>query len=393
MKTADPSVSNPDSKEQPISDSTRLKEGPILIIKGFLMGGADVIPGVSGGTMALILGIYTRLIHAIKSLNGKAIKAILTFRFRNFLQEFHWRFLLFLITGIGSAFVFFTRVVPLPKLMYRYPEPVYGLFFGLILGSVYLLIRQIKGMNWVHILFILIGVYIGYRVVTLVPTDTPENLPFIFLSGAIAICAMILPGISGSFLLLILHKYTFILTQFGKLGGPDTVEAGSILLVFVAGMVVGITSFSRLLSWLLDRYYPQTISVLIGFLIGSLYVIWPFQMRDYIQTQRVKVVAMNSAQVRDLQTTPPDTTQVEYNKLGSIVQPKTANQAGEIQLITVKKKLISSEPFWPDWSHPSMDTRLDNGLRSVWEALFSMIGGLILVVIIEWLASRNGSAG
>ena len=392
MKTADHSLSNPDSKEQPVSDSTRLKEGPILIIKGFLMGGADVIPGVSGGTMALILGIYTRLIHAIKSLNGKAIKALFTFRFRNFLQEFHWRFLLFLITGIGSAFVFFTRVVPLPKLMYRYPEPVYGLFFGLILGSVYLLIRQIKGLNWVHILFILIGVYIGYRVVTLVPTDTPENLPFIFFSGAIAICAMILPGISGSFLLLILHKYTFILTQFGKLGGPDTMEAGSILLVFVAGMVVGITSFSRLLSWLLDRYYPQTISVLIGFLIGSLYVIWPFQMRDYIHSQRVKVVAMNSAQVRNLQATPPDTTQVEYNKLGSIVQPETANQAGEIQLITVKKKLISSKPFWPEWSHPSMDNRLDNGLRSVWEALFSMFGGLILVVIIEWLASRKNTA-
>ena len=357
------------------------------------MGGADVIPGVSGGTMALILGIYTRLIHAIKSLDGKAVKAILTLHFRSFLQEFHWRFLIFLITGIGSAFVFFTRVVPLPKLMYRYPEPVYGLFFGLILGSVYLLIRQIKGLNWVHIVFIIIGVYIGYRVVTLVPTDTPENLPFIFLSGAIAICAMILPGISGSFLLLILHKYTFILTQFGKIGGPDTLNAGGILLVFVAGMVVGITSFSRLLSWLLDRYYSQTISVLIGFLIGSLYVIWPFQMRDYTQTQRVKVVTMNNAQVKNLQETPPDTTQVEYNKLGKVVQPQTVSQQGQIQLITVKKKLISSEPFWPQWSHPSTDTRLDNGLQSIWDALLSMVGGLVLVVIIEWLASRKGTAG
>ena len=357
------------------------------------MGGADVIPGVSGGTMALILGIYTRLIHAIKSLNGKAVKSLLTLRFGGFFRELHWRFLLFLITGIGSAFVFFTRVVPLPRLMYRYPEPVYGLFFGLILGSVYLLIRQIKGLNWVHILFIIIGVYIGYRIVTLVPTDTPENLPFIFLSGAIAICAMILPGISGSFLLLILHKYTFILTQFGKLGGPDTMEAGGILLVFVAGMIVGITSFSRLLSWLLDRYYSQTISVLIGFLIGSLYVIWPFQIRDYVKTRRVKVVATNSMQVSKLQSTKPDTTQVEYSMLGKIVQPKTASEPGKVQIITVKKKLISSKPFWPEWSSPSKDTRLDNGAASIWDALLSMIGGLILVVIIEWLASRKGSPG
>jgi len=383
------SASNPASKEEYKTDSTRLKEGPMLIIKGFLMGGADVIPGVSGGTMALILGIYKRLIHAIKSLNGRAVKSILKLQFGDFLSEFHWRFLVFLITGIGSAFVFFTRVVPLPKLMYRYPEPVYGLFFGLILGSVYLLIRQIKGLNWVHILFIIIGVYVGYRVVTLVPTDTPENMPFIFLSGAIAICAMILPGISGSFLLLILHKYTFILTQFGKLGGPDTVEAGGILLVFVAGMVVGITSFSRLLSWFLDRYYSQTISVLIGFLIGSLYVIWPFQVRDYVQTQRVKTVAMNSAQVQKLQQTMPDTTQVEYSKLGQIVQPETVNEPGKVQVITVKKKLISSEPFWPQWSHPSQDSRLDSGLKSIWSALLSMAGGLILVVVIEWLASRK----
>ena len=380
-------------KETRTTDTTRLKEGPMLIIKGFLMGGADVIPGVSGGTMALILGIYSRLIHAIKSFDSKAVKSVLRFRFGDFLKEFHWRFLVFLISGIISAFVFFTRVVPLPKLMYRYPEPVYGLFFGLILGSVYLLIRQIKGLNWVHILFIVIGVYIGYRVVTLVPTDTPESLPFIFVSGAIAICAMILPGISGSFLLLILHKYTFILTQFGKLGGPNTMEAGGILLVFIAGMVVGITSFSRVLSWFLDRYYSQTISVLIGFLIGSLYVIWPFQIRDYIHTQRVKVVSLNSREVQDLQSTAPDTTQVEYERLGKVVQPSTANEPGKIQVITVKKKLISSKPFWPEWSNPAQDNRLDHGAKSIWQALISMAGGLILVIVIEWLASRKGSKG
>src|SRR5690606_29228646 len=124
------------------SDKTSFKEYPSLLLKGFLMGAADVVPGVSGGTMALILGIYNRLLIAIKSMNGAAIKALLSFKLGTFFKTFHWKFLIGLLFGIGSAIVFFTRIIPLPEFMYSHPEPVYGLYFGLILGSIFLLIKS-----------------------------------------------------------------------------------------------------------------------------------------------------------------------------------------------------------------------------------------------------------
>lgn len=378
------------TKEEIRKDSTPWKETPILLLKGFLMGAADVIPGVSGGTMALILGIYSRLIHAIKSIDGKAIKSLFTFKFSKFFSRTHWRFLIFLVSGIAMAFFFFTRIVPLPKLMYTHPEPIYGLFFGLILGSIYLLLKNIKNFGWKHFIFLLIGVVLGYWIVTLVPTNTPDNYAFIFFSGAVAICAMILPGISGSFLLLILRKYTFILNQFGRLGGPETVSAIIILLVFILGMITGIGLFSRLLSWFLDRWHGFTLSVLVGFLIGSLYVIWPFQIRKYTETVRTKVVSVQSSQVQALKKHPENTMRQEYQRLGKVVNPGAPAGQQKIQLQTVKRKLIKSNPFWPDLSHLKQDKRLTNGLSSFYWAIFSMIGGLLLVAFIEKAAGMTG---
>ncbi|HKJ30260.1 MAG TPA: DUF368 domain-containing protein [Balneolales bacterium] len=369
-------------------DSTKWKEMPFLLLKGFLMGAADVIPGVSGGTMALILGIYSRLIHAIKSVDMKAIKDFFTLKFPRFFIRTHWRFLISVLSGIAMAFIFFTKIVPLPKLMYIYPEPIYGLFFGLILGSIYLLLKNIKAFGWRHFVFLLIGIVIGYWVVTLVPTNTPDNYAFIFFSGAVAICAMILPGISGSFLLLILRKYTFILNQFGKIGGPETVSAAVILLVFILGMITGIGLFSRLLSWFLDRWHGFTLSVLVGFLIGSLYVIWPFQIRKYTETVRTKIVSVQSSQVQALKKHPENTMRQEYERLGDIVDPGAPAAQQRIQLQTVKKKLIHSKPFWPQLSNLKNDQRLTNGESSFYWALFSMIGGLVLVAFIEWVATK-----
>jgi putative membrane protein len=372
------------------TDSTPWKEMPGLVLKGFLMGAADVIPGVSGGTMALILGIYSRLIHAIKSVDIRAIKDFGTLRFHSFFSRTHWRFLISLISGIIMAFIFFTRIVPLPKLMYTYPEPIYGLFFGLILGSIYLLLKNIKSFGWKHFLFLLLGVAIGYWVVTLVPTNTPDNYFFIFFSGAVAICAMILPGISGSFLLLILRKYTFILNQFGKIGGPETVSAGIILLIFVLGMITGIGLFSRLLSWFLDRWHAFTLSVLVGFLVGSLYVIWPFQIRHYTETVRTKIVSVQNPAVQELKKNPENPMQQEYKRLGDIVNPGMISEKQKIQLQTVKKKLIQTEPFWPKISNLSKDNRLTNGRNSFYRAIFSILGGLLLVIFIDWVANKKG---
>lgn len=355
------------------------------------MGAADVIPGVSGGTMALILGVYSRLIHAIKSVDVSVIKMVLRFRIPEALKAVHWKFLISLLSGVALAFVFFTKIVPLPELMYEYPEPIYGLFFGLILGSIYLLIKNINGFTWKHVLFLILGTIIGYWVVTLVPTDTPETYPFIFFSGAVAICAMILPGISGSFLLLILRKYTFILSQFGKLGGPDTTSAALVLVVFVLGMIMGISLFSRVLSWFLDRYHGFTLAVLVGFLVGSLYVIWPFQIRKFTETTRTKIVSVTSQQATNLRTHPENTMRQEYRKLGKIVNPDAAESMQKIQVLTVKKKLIHSNPYWPDTHNLKSDRRLTNGSTSFYLAFGSMLFGLILVAGIEKIASYSNS--
>lgn len=372
------------------TDSTKWKEAPILLLKGFFMGAADVIPGVSGGTMALILGVYSRLIHAIKSIDVKAVKLLLRFNIKAVFERVHWKFLISLVSGVGLAFFFFTKIVPLPELMYEYPEPIYGLFFGLIVGSIYLLTKNIKGFGWKHFLFVILGTLIGYWVVTLVPTSTPDSYPFIFFSGAVAICAMILPGISGSFLLLILRKYTFILNQFGQIGGPHTTSALLILLVFVLGMITGISLFSRFLSWFLDRYHGFTLSVLVGFLVGSLYVIWPFQVRQFTKTYRTKIESVQSTQVQVLQAHPENAMRQEYQKLGKIVNPGAKPSEQKIQLITVKKKLIHSEPFWPNIHDLKGDKRLNEGPLSFYLAFICMLGGLLLVAGIEKMAGMMG---
>lgn len=386
-------VENTQTEEKKIkqSDSTEWRESPLLVLKGFLMGAADVIPGVSGGTMALILGIYSRLIHAIKSVDVQAIKMLIRFRIPEVLKIVHWKFLISLLSGIVLAFVFFTKIVPLPELMYEYPEPIYGLFFGLILGSIYLLIKNIKGFGWKHFVFLVIGTVIGYWVVTLVPTNTPESYPFIFFSGAVAICAMILPGISGSFLLLILRKYTFILNQFGKIGGPDTMSAVLILLVFILGMITGISLFSRFLSWFLDRYHGFTLSVLVGFLVGSLYVIWPFQVRKFTETSQTKIVTVTSQKVKSLQEKPENPMRQEYQKLGKVINPGATKSQQMIQLITVKKKLIKSRPYWPDVHNLNGDQRLNEGAPSFYLAFGSMLFGLLLVAGIEKMASQSAA--
>ncbi|MDX1673144.1 MAG: DUF368 domain-containing protein, partial [Balneolaceae bacterium] len=214
------------------------------------MGSADIVPGVSGGTMALILGIYSRLVHAIKSFDSRFVKKVLTLKWSDAVRLVHWKFLLPLLSGILGAVLFFTKVVPLQVYMFTDPELIYGLFFGLIVGSIVILVKVIDHFGWAHALFLAGGALIGFWVVTLVPTDTSESSLFVFLSGAIAICAMILPGISGSYILLILGKYDYILTQIGKMGTADTIEGLLILIPFLLGAVFGLAVFSRLLSWL-----------------------------------------------------------------------------------------------------------------------------------------------
>ncbi|MEX0661302.1 MAG: DUF368 domain-containing protein [Balneolaceae bacterium] len=361
-------------------DKTTWKESPYLIIKGFLMGSADIVPGVSGGTMALITGIYERLINAIKSVNGSVIKNTLQFRFGAVFVEFHWKFFTLLFAGLFSAVFFFTNVVPLQVYMYTHSEIVYGLFFGLIVGSIFLLIAEVESESrgWKNIFPILAGALFGFWVVTLVPADTPETFLFVMLSGSFAICAMILPGISGSYILLILRKYDYILSELGDVFSANPIDPLLNLLPFIMGAVFGLALFTRLLSWLLNNYHAVTLMVLVGFLVGSLYVIWPYQNREYADSVRsVEVLPYSHSLVQELMEREEIPELPEYKRIGEISEESTGEQMVEVE--TVSRKLLKSQPFIPDSSDGNVNLK---------GGIFGMIGGLFMIWFISLLRKK-----
>lgn len=366
-------------------DKTTLKEGPLLWIKGFLMGSADIVPGVSGGTMALILGIYERLLDAIKSVNGPFLKYLISFKWVSAFKELHVKFLIFLFAGIFTALAFFTKVVPLQVYMFTHPEIVFGLFFGLILGSIYILYKSLTEISWQEIVMSIVGIAIGLWIVNLVPADTPENAAFVFLSGMISICAMILPGISGSYLLLIMRKYDYLLSNIGMIGGAETMDGIIGLLPFMLGAVVGLAAFSRFLSWLLGKYHSQTISVLIGFLIGSLFVIWPFQNREYIEQVRdVEELAYESERVQNLMEEEVNTNLPEYERLGEIINSDSAfDEFKKVKVETVKRKMIKSTPFLPGISEDA------DANPNVWGGISGIFIGMIMVGSLDLLRKKS----
>lgn len=240
----------------------------ILASKGFCMGAADVIPGVSGGTMAFILGIYEELLDAIKSFNLGSLRLLLTFRAKAFLESVSWKFLL--VLGLGIFTAIFTLARLLAWLLHNTPVLIWSFFLGLILASVVTVSRRVQSwqsLTWLSLITGGIGIYL---LVGLVPGTTPNDLWFLFVSGAVAICAMILPGISGSFVLVLMGKYQYIL---------EAVNQRDFLILFVvaAGAAVGIAAFSRLLSWLLLRYHDLMVGFLTGLMLGSLRKVWPWK--------------------------------------------------------------------------------------------------------------------
>ncbi|HCD51551.1 MAG TPA: DUF368 domain-containing protein [Balneolaceae bacterium] len=355
-------------------DKTTFKEAPILAIKGFIMGSADIVPGVSGGTMALILDIYERLLNAIKSVDVAFLKHFFTFKWKEAFTHLHVLFLVPLFLGIFAALAFFTKVVPLQVYMFTHPEIVFGLFFGLIVGSIYILIKTLEHFSIKEAGAILGGLLFGLWIVNLVPADTPEHPLFVFVSGAIAICAMILPGISGSYLLLIMRKYDYLLSNIGMIGGEDTMDGIIGLIPFLLGAAVGLALFSRFLSWLLKRYHSVTIAVLIGFLVGSLYVIWPFQHREFIEQVRdTEVVEVNDPVVTELREHPNENLP-EFERLGKQIDDSS------IEVLTIKKKLIKSDPFIPGSYNATGDETPD-----ILGGVIGMIVGVVLVGGLERL--------
>lgn len=249
-----------------------LKGAALLWGKGFCMGGADIIPGVSGGTIAFITGIYTQLVDAIRSFDISFARKLFTLDISGALAGVHIRFLACLLFGILTAVVSMARVMN--YMLHTHPVEIWSLFFGLICASIYVVGREIKPMDPANAGFVILGAVGSFGLVGMIPVSTPESLPFIFLCGSIAICAMILPGISGAFLLLMLGKYEYVTRA---LKNPFVMDNFLIIIVFAAGACAGIVLFSRLLHYLLSRWHAPTIAVLTGFMIGALRKVWPWK--------------------------------------------------------------------------------------------------------------------
>ena len=267
----------------------------IVAVKGACMGAADVIPGVSGGTIAFIMGIYDDFVGSLAAINGEAVKLLFKGQFKAFWKHINGSFLLSLVIGIGISVISLAGLMQM--LLSDFPIQTWAFFFGLIVASSIFIIRGISGWRLREGLLLVLGIILGVVICTLSPTQTPDGLWFIFLSGAIAICAMILPGISGSFILLILGKYQYIMGVISDL--VSGVEFGRNLLilgVFAIGAIVGILGFSKFLHWLLARWNKETLIVLAGFIIGSLVKVWPWNnMEAIVCSQFPEVAALAEA--------------------------------------------------------------------------------------------------
>ncbi len=266
----------------------------MVAIKGACMGAADVIPGVSGGTIAFIMGIYDEFVGSLASINMEAVRLLFSGKFKEFWKHINGAFLLSLFIGIGCSVVLLAGAMQ--YLLEHHPIQTWAFFFGLIVASSLFIIRGIKGWGVREVLFIIFGIVLGVVICTLTPTQTPDALWFIFLSGALAICAMVLPGISGSFILLILGKYEFIMGAISDLvSGVNFGQNLLILSVFGIGVVIGILAFSKFLHWLLARWQKETMIVLAGFIIGSLVKVWPWSNMDAIVKSQFPAVSQMEA--------------------------------------------------------------------------------------------------
>lgn len=245
----------------------------LLLFKGFAMGLADIVPGVSGGTIAFVTGIYDELLSSISSVNKEFVKLLLKLKIKDAFEYINGKFLVTLGFGIASAILLTSRLMH--YLLNTYPDHTWGLFFGLILASIFYISKSIeKPLKSKHVSQFLFGTIVGVALVSLIPVSSENSYLNIFLSGSVAICAMILPGISGSFILLILGKYAFIT---GALKAPFNDNNLIFILIFCVGCLVGILSFSKLLNFLMHKYHQAMITILTGFMFGSLKKIWPWK--------------------------------------------------------------------------------------------------------------------
>ncbi|HPW65688.1 MAG TPA: DUF368 domain-containing protein [Salinivirgaceae bacterium] len=302
-----------------------MREYFLGFIKGIGMGAANVIPGVSGGTIAFITGIFERLVNALKSFNLTAIKLFFTGKFKKFAEHTDLYFLISVFLGVGISIITFAKL--LQYLFEHYEVMVWAYFFGLILASVYYVGKTISKWTWSVITLFILGFVIAFAFTMLTPARETNTVPYNLFAGAIAACAMILPGLSGSFVLLLLGNYQLIMIE--SVSNFDF----TVLIPVVIGAVLGLIAFSYFLSWVFAKYKDQTISLLTGFILGSLAIIWPWKKVISTYTDR-------------------------YGEL----RPQTS--------VNVMPDAYSGDP-------------------QIWQAILLMILGIITIVVMEYIAEKS----
>lgn len=254
--------------EKKIVKNRKFKDYLRIIGVGVAMGSADIVPGVSGGTMAFILGIYEELLTTIKSFNFKFLKLLFSLKIKEALEYVNYKFLISLLMGLGAALLSLAHSIS--WLLENQPILIFSFFFGLVLASIISVSSHVR-WNIPMVITFIIGTAIAYFTVRLMPLNMPNDPITLFWTASVAIMAMVLPGVSGSFILFILGQYKYIL---------DAVKSFDIitLLPVAAGIIVGILTFVRILTWLLKHHKNITITLLLGFMMGSLWKIWPFRI-------------------------------------------------------------------------------------------------------------------
>lgn len=332
----------------------RFSDYLFISLKGVAMGAADAVPGVSGGTIAFISGIYEELITTISGVNLNLFKTLIKQGFFAFWKQLNGNFLLALLTGIVISFVSFMRLAK--YLIEQHPVLIWSFFFGLIVASIFFVGKQIKTWNLVTFVSLILGTLAAFYITTLPSMANNDNAVFLFFAGALAICAMILPGISGSFILVILGAYK---TLSDALSDFDFKKVA----IFAAGALIGLLSFSRVLKWLFNNYKNTTLAVLTGFIFGSLNKIWPWK----------------------------ETLTVLEKATGKTVATSQITEFGTIEVYQRKIndfetfKMVSEKSIWP-LHYSDINKAVDPQIAL---AIGLMIVGFLTIFILEKVGSKT----
>ncbi len=273
----------------------RLKDYVFLFIKGLCMGSANKVPGVSGGMIAMVTGIYEEFIYSLQKVNRKALRLLWNRRFKSFFNYVNIRFQLAI--NLGSATAYFTVSLLLDRLIKHHPTQVWSFFFGLILGSIYYISKRVRTWNGKTLGMVALGTAIGLCISFMNPLPPNDGFPFIFLCGVVGVSGMTLPGLSGSFMLILLGNYVLLMVDsvnnlfqvitstlrcdFSWFSDPNRIHLLQLVTIFATGSIVGMLGFSHILGYLLKRYHDGVTALLIGFITGSLGVAWPWKTPIY----------------------------------------------------------------------------------------------------------------